>query len=112
MKSISRSSLKPCSNFALALAALLVFLGSPTIAQTQESSTSTSPTEVEQLKKRLQQLEQTVVELKGQIDTLETKKQNPPPAIVDAKYSETASPAGTETAPEPSAKPQDAKGES
>src|SRR3569832_704025 len=113
MKSISRSSLKPCSNFALALAALLVFLGSPTIAQTQESSTSTSPTEVEQLKKRLQQLEQTVVELKGQIDTLETKKQTQTPAIVEAKYSETAAPAGTETAPVrgPSAK-QDQQGES
>src|SRR5215218_5124371 len=106
MKSISRSSWKPYSNFALALAALLVFLGSPTFAQTQESSTSTPPTEVEQLKKRLQQLEQTVGELKGQINALETKKQNPTPAVVDATYSEPAAPPATETAPAPSAKPQ------
>jgi len=31
-------------------------------------------TKVEQLKKRLQQLEQTVVELKGQIDAIDAKK--------------------------------------
>jgi hypothetical protein len=104
MKSISLLSRKRYSNFALALAALLFFLGSPVFAQTQESSTSTPPAEVEQLKKRLQQLEQTVVELKGQIDALETKKQNPSPAIVDAKYSETAAPPPTGTAPDPSAK--------
>jgi septal ring factor EnvC (AmiA/AmiB activator) len=77
MKSISRSSWKPYSNFALSLAALLVFLGSPTFAQTQEPSTSTPASEVEQLKKRLQQLEQTVVELKGQIGAIEAKKQSP-----------------------------------
>src|SRR5829696_4156997 len=107
MKSISRSSWKRYSNCALALAALLVFLGSPTFAKTQESSTS----EVEQLKKRLQQLEQTVVELKGQIGAIEAKKQGSTPAIVEATYSEPAAPPATETAPEPSAK-QDAPGES
>src|SRR5215212_10325134 len=106
MKSISRSSWKPYSNFALALAALLVFLSSPIFAQTQDSSTSTPTSEVEQLKKRLQQLEQTVVELKGQIGAIEAKKQAPTPAIVEAKYSEAAAPPATETAPEPSAKPQ------
>jgi hypothetical protein len=111
MKSISRSSWKPYSNFALSLAALLVFLGSPTFAQTQEPSTSTPASEVEQLKKRLQQLEQTVVELKGQIGAIEAKKQSPTPAIIEATYAEPAAPPATETAPDPSAK-QDAQGES
>src|SRR5215217_3359609 len=104
MKSISRPRRKPYSNLALALAALLVFLGSPTYAQDQETSTSLPTSEVEQLKKRLQQLEQTVVELKGQIGAIEAKKQSPTPPIVEAKYWEAAAPPATETAPAPSAK--------
>jgi hypothetical protein len=111
MKLISRSSWKPYSNFALAVAALLVFLGSPTIAQTQESSTSTPTSEVEQLKKRLQQLEQTVVELKGQIGAIEAKKQTPIPSVVEATYSEPATPPATETTSKPASK-QDGQGES
>jgi uncharacterized protein YceH (UPF0502 family) len=55
--------------------ALLLLSSSAAFAQTQETATpQKEPTEVEQLKKRLQLLEQTVVELKGQIDAIETKK--------------------------------------
>jgi hypothetical protein len=86
------------------LAALLLFPTSHAFSQTQESPTPAP--EVEQLKKRLQQLEQTVVELKGQIDAMETKK-TATPAIIDAKYSEPAKPADTAST-EP-AKPQDSK---
>ena len=98
------------AGFALVLATLLFFPTSFAFSQTQEPATPT--TEVEQLKKRLQQLEQTVVELKGQIDSIETKKKTPAPAIVEATYSDPATP--TETASTAPSKPQDnnAKGES
>ena len=67
-------------------------------------------TEVDQLKERLQQLEQTVKDLKGQINALEESQNNPAPKVVEATYSTTpAAPAETEA----SAKPQDdKKGES
>src|SRR6185369_1636101 len=90
-------------------AALLLFASSSVLAQTQEPAKPSS--EVDQLKQRLQQLEQTVTELKGQIDAIETKKKDPAPAIVEAKYSETAAPPAETTPAEP-AKPQDGKGES
>ena len=61
-------------------ATLLLFPGSSTFSQTKEPTTPTP--EVEQLKKRLQQLEQTVGELKGQIDAIETKKKDSTPAVV------------------------------
>ena len=91
---------------ALALATLFLLPGSA-LAQTQEPAKPTS--EVEQLKQRLQQLEQTVSDLKGQINAIEdTKKKSPTPAIVEATYSATTPPAD----PAPPAKPQDQKGES
>jgi len=90
-------------------AALLLFASSSVLAQTQEPAKPAS--EVDQLKQRLQQLEQTVTELKGQIDAIETKKDSPP-AIVEAKYSEAAAPPPAETTPAEPAKPQDGKGES
>jgi septal ring factor EnvC (AmiA/AmiB activator) len=95
--------------FALVLSALFLFSNSSAFSQTQEPTPQTP--EVEQLKKRLQALEQTVVELKGQIDAIETKKKSSTPAIIEATYSEPATPADTaSTAP---AKPQDNnKGES
>src|ERR1044072_9381613 len=73
------------------IAALLLFASTSALAQTQEPAKPTS--EVDQLKQRLQQLEQTVTELKGQIEAIETKKKDEAPAIIDAKYSETTAPA-------------------
>src|ERR1044072_4721163 len=104
--------LKRLSNKAIfVVAALLVFASSSALAQTQEPAKP--PSEVDQLKQRLQQLEQTVTELKGQIEAIETKKKEPAPAIVEAKYSETAAPVPAETTPAEPAKPQDTgKGES
>jgi len=94
----------------LVVAALLLFASSSALAQTQETAKPTS--EVDQLKQRLQQLEQAVTELKGQIEAIEAKKANPAPAIVDAKYSEPTAPPPAEPAPAEPAKPQDGKGES
>ena len=76
------------AGFTLAFAALILFQ-SDTLAQTPEATKPT--TEIEQLKQRLQQLEQTVLELKGQITAVEeTKKKNPTSAIVEATYSDSA----------------------
>ena len=87
--------------FALALGSLFCF---PTrsFAQTQEPVKP--PTEVEELKTRLKQLEQTVVELKGHIDEIETKNKKSTGTIVEATYTEPAAPA--ETATTAPAKPQ------
>src|SRR5688572_5212839 len=90
---------KPYTGFGLVLAALLLVPTGYAFSQTQEPQKQTQETpkeapEVEQLKKRLLQLEQTVVELKGQIDAIEAKK-TATPAVIDAKYSEPATPAET-----------------
>src|SRR5678816_2882631 len=98
------------SKAIVVIAALLLFASSTVLAQTQEPAKPAS--EVDQLKQRLQQLEQTVTELKGQIDAIETKKKDPAPAIVEAKYSETTTPPAAEAAPAEPAEPQDGKGES
>src|ERR1044071_3654107 len=70
---------------------LFLFSGNSVPAQTPEPAKPTS--EVEQLKQRLQQLEQVVSDLKGQISAIEeTKaKTSAPAAVIDAKYSETTS---------------------
>jgi hypothetical protein len=114
MKMTNPLSWKTYAGLTLALATLLLFPSAAAQAQTQETTkpapqeTTKPASEVDQLKQRLQQLEQIVVELKGQIDAIETKKT---PAIVEATYSQPATPAET-PATEP-AKPQDnAKGES
>src|SRR4029453_5860285 len=101
-----RSGWKKFTGFKLALGALIIFKSSFILAQTPEATKPTS--EVEQLKQRLQQLEQTVVELKGQITAIEeTKKQSPAPAIVQATYSDSAvAPATAATAPDAAPKPQ------
>ncbi|HET9788013.1 MAG TPA: DcaP family trimeric outer membrane transporter, partial [Pyrinomonadaceae bacterium] len=116
MKMTNSRSWKTYAGLALALATLLLFPSAAAQAQTQEttkpaSQETTKPaSEVDQLKQRLQQLEQIVVELKGQIDAIETKKTSTP-AIVEATYSQPATPAESPD-PEP-AKPQDNnKGES
>ena len=98
------------AGFTLAFAALILFQ-SDTFAQTPEATKPS--TEVEQLKQRLQQLEQTVSELKGQITAIEETKKNPTSAIVEATYSDSAAaPASSATAPAAAPKPQDTKGES
>ena len=109
--SIAISRWTELAGFTLAFAALILFQ-SATLAQTPEATKPT--TEVEQLKQRLQQLEQTVFELKGQITAIEeTKKKSPTPSIVEATYSDSPSaPASFPTAPAAAPKPQDPKGES
>lgn len=65
----------------------------------QSADKPTDSPDVQQLKDRLQLLEQTVQELKGQLNALEDAKRNPAPAIVEATYSASATP--TESAPRP-----------
>ena len=101
-------SWKTIAGFSLVLTTLFLFQSSSALAQTQDPPKQTP--EVEELKQRLQQLEQTVLELKGQITAIEdAKKHNPAPAIVEANYSE---PAAATTAAAPPAKPQNSQGES
>src|SRR5262245_37788242 len=83
-----------------------------TFARSQEPTKQ--PSEVDQLKQRLQQLEQTVQELKGQISAMEDAKatSSNQPKVVQATYSETPV---TANAAVPNAKPQndnEKKGES
>lgn len=78
----------------LLTAVLAIIPAHSTVGQSQESPKP--KTEAEQLRDRLQQLEQTVTELKEQIGALEEAKKNPKPAIIEATYtppmaSETAS---------------------
>ena len=101
MKLTSLSIRRKARGFIFVVAALLLFTSNSALAQTQETAKPAS--EVDQLKQRLQQLEQTVTELKGQIDAIETKKTTP--AIVEAKYSETTT-RPAETTPAEPAKPQ------
>ena len=110
MRTITRSSLRTVAGFAPALVALCLFHSSLVVAQTPEPAKSPAkqtPPEVEQLKQRLQQLEQTVTELKGQINAIEeSKTKTPAPAIIDATYSEPTSPTPSESP----AKPQNSNG--
>ena len=73
--------------------------------QTSEETKKPQTSEVEQLKLRLQQLEDTVRELKGQIGAIEETKTNPTPQVIEALYKDPAP-------PNPAPKPQDPKGES
>ena len=76
------------------------------LAQAQEPQKPNA--EVQQLKERLQQLEQTVMELKSQITAAEEARKAAPPAIITADYSPPPAPATTAAANPP----QDKKGES
>ena len=104
---------KKVATFAIALIATVSIYGR-VIGQTQAPETKKPQTaeekkqsEVEQLKQRLQQLEDTVRELKGQISAIEeTKTTEAAPKVLDAVYNEPAAPA------DPAPKPEDAKGES
>jgi outer membrane DcaP-like protein len=108
MRTNSRSLWRGFAGLMLALTAMCLIQGKSALAQTQEPAKQTP--EVQQLKERLQLLEQTVLELKGQINAIEDAKKSPAPAIVEAHYSEPAA-AG---AAAPPAKPQgdSGKGES
>jgi hypothetical protein len=75
----------------------------------QQNARQADSPEVQQLKARLELLEQTVQELQGQLNAVENAQKKPEPAIVQATY---ATPA---TSGAPAAKPQDSgekKGES
>ena len=111
MRTNIRSGWSTFAAFMIATMAVCLSQSGAARAQTQEAPKPT--TEVEQLKQRLQQLEQTVSDLKGQINAIEdAKKQTPAaPAVVEAKYTEP--PAAPAEDPAPSSKPQqDGKGES
>jgi hypothetical protein len=114
MKTNTRLSWRTPALFTLLLTALLSFPTSSAFAQTPEPAPTPTPApEVEQLKKRLQLLEQTVTELKAQIGAIEEKKNTPKPAIVEATYSAEPSSAAPAEPPAEPAKPQDtSKGES
>src|SRR6185503_9967251 len=110
MKMNSQSRWSTFAGLTIAAIALGLFVSGAASAQTQEPAKPAS--EVEQLKQRLQQLEQTVSDLKGQINAIEdAKTKSPAPAaVIDAKYSEPATPP---PASPPEEKQQDSgKGES
>ena len=105
----SRPRFRSLAVSTLTVVVLFLIQSDSVSAQTPEPAKPTS--EVEQLKQRLQQLEQTVSDLKGQINAIEETKAKTaaPAAIVDATYSE---PPAQPPAAEPEKKPQDGKGES
>ena len=113
MKTNTSLSWRSPAIFTLLLAALLSFHPGSASAQTPQTTPAPQSTipapEVEQLKKRLQLLEQTVLELKAQIGDIEDKKKNPTPAVIDATYSEPATPSA-ETASTTPEKQQDSNG--
>ena len=93
--------------FCLAVVALATLLGRSVMAQSQpDPKQSKEAKEAEELKARLQQLEQTVRELKTQIESIETKKPATAaePAVVNGVYT----PPTTTTETEP-AKPKSAQ---
>ena len=104
---------KKVATFAIALIATVSIHGrvigqtqTPEVKKPQTAEETKKQSEVEQLKLRLQQLEDTVKELKGQIGAIEeAKTTETQPKVVDALYTEPPT-------PEPEPKPQDVKGES
>ncbi|MFL6468909.1 MAG: DcaP family trimeric outer membrane transporter, partial [Pyrinomonadaceae bacterium] len=63
---------------------LLIIPAKSTFGQSQDQPKPKTESEI--LKERLQQLEQTVSELKAQLDSIEGAKKNPQPVIVEATY--------------------------
>lgn len=109
MRMDRRSGWQQLSGLALALAALILVQERSALAQIKEPQTQTP--EVQQLKERLLQLEQTVKDLKEQITSIEVRKE-PAPTVIPAVYSPSAAPESALGTEAPS-KPQDnAKGES
>ena len=107
MKTNRQSTLKKLTAFSLGFVVLLATSAIAVMAQSQQVPKQTS--EEEQLKERLQQLEQTVLELKRQIESIEEAKKNPAPVIIEAEY--TPPPAPETTAVKPKSQ-DDQKGES
>jgi len=107
MKRNNRTNSKGATGFVLSLIVLIAIQASPVTGQTQEPPKQ--KTEVEQLKERLQQLEQTVRDLKGQLNAVEEAQKNPTPKIIEADYSAAPVP---ETAADAKPKQDDQKGES
>jgi hypothetical protein len=95
---------------SIGLFLLLTLSGRSVVAQSPEVTKPT--TEVDQLKDRLQQLEQTVKDLKGQISAIEESQKNPAPKIVEATYSSAAPTASVDTKSAPAKSQDDKKGES
>src|ERR1043166_221840 len=95
--------------FTLALLSLLAITSRSTLGQSQ-TPTTTKP-EVDQLKERLLLLEQTVRDLKGQLNAMEESQKKPLPAatVEEVKGAAEGVPIASPAAP---AKPQDGKGES
>jgi hypothetical protein len=95
--------------FTLGLLALLAITSRSTPGQSQ--TTTTTKPEVDQLKERLLLLEQTVRDLKGQLNAMEESQKKPlPPATVEVVNGTAEGvPIAAPAAP---AKPQDGKGES
>ena len=113
-----KNNLLKIVGLSLALVVMVLVQGSPGFAQSTEpqSQPPAQTPEVQQLKERLQSLEETVKVLKDQITSMEARKSSPP-AIVQATYSSPASSpgfAGPDYAPAAgtSPNPQDPKGES
>src|SRR6185503_16090078 len=109
MKMDRKSKRQRIPSLVLALVAVVSVHDLSILAQTKEPQAQ--PTEVQQLKDRLQQLEQTVKDLKAPITSMERRK-DPAPAVVQATYSPPVAPesaSATEVSPKPA---QDPKGES
>ena len=107
MRTITRSVLRTLAGFTLVLVALCLFhssLAAQTPEPAKEPAKQTS--EVEQLRQRLQQLEQVVLDLKGQISAIEEAKAKPAAPTIDATYSAPVNPAPSGSP----AKPQDNDG--
>lgn len=110
MNTIHRRGLARVAGFTVILVTLLLIPAQSLIAQSPDPQKQTP--EVQQLKERLLQLEQTVEQLKTQIVAMEDAKK--PGAATGEKVSTPATVSTTEptTAPAAAAKPDEPKGES
>lgn len=88
MNTNTQTTWRRATGYVLALTAAFLLQSSFTLAQAQNPPPTRETPEVKELRDRLQQLEQTVLELKGQITAIEEAKKTPAPAIVDATYKE------------------------
>ena len=93
--------------------ALLVALMAPHGLRAQQPQESPKPvSELEQLKQRLQELEQTVVALKGKLETIEAAKKTDVAAGEKVATNTPATEPASAAAPASAAKPDEPKGES
>ena len=99
------------SILGLALLVLLELSMGSVAAQSQPPTTQVQTQSSDQLKERVQQLEQTVRELKKQIDAMEAQKAATP-AVVQAGYTEPPATESVDAKPNADAKPKSQQGES